>query len=74
VKYGSDEKAATKPNPLVAAFGKGKGAKENPPAPEPEEDDALSVSKSQIAAMKAFSAASTDEDKAKALKAFLKLC
>ena len=68
-----------KGNAIMDALGKAKGDSSksaNPPAPErdDEEDDALSVSKSQIAAAKAVRRAASDEDYAKALKAFFKLC
>jgi hypothetical protein len=79
VKYGGEKaEGGKKPNPLMAAaFGKAKGApseEEKAPDADDEKDDALSVSKSQIAAAKAIRSAATDEDYAKAMLAFHKLC
>lgn len=66
-----------KGNPIADVLGKGAPpAKGSAPAEDDEddEDDTLSVSKSQIAAAKAIRSATTDEDYAKAMLAFHKLC
>lgn len=63
-----------KGNPIADVLGKGASpAKGKAPAKD-DEDDTLSVSKSQIAAAKAIRSATTDEDYAKAMLAFHKLC
>lgn len=65
---------------MVLTGGKGgKGAKANPPEAEEDDEaeggeDPLAVSKEQVRAAKAVRGAGSDEDYAKALKAFLKLC
>lgn len=58
---------------LLIALGKG-GGEEKSDKDDDEDDDVLEVGDDEVEAMQAFETAKSTEEKAKALKAFIKLC
>lgn len=60
---------------LVIALGKGGGDEGDSDDRDPEDvDDDIDISDDEVEAAKAMRAAKSDEEYAKALKAFIKLC